>query len=126
MAVTIDSLTPDGAAAWDAFVESHPYGKPFHLLAWRDTIQSIFGFEPRYLRARENGVPTGILPLFLVQNPLSGKALISSPFAVYGGILASSPAAQDALGDRVRALGQELQVQYVDLRNSAPEQCVGF
>ena len=126
MAVTVDFLTSDGTSAWDQFVEVHPHGKPFHLLAWRDTIESIFHFTPQYLCARSDGVLAGILPLFLVRNPLSGKALISSPFAVYGGILATSPEAHEALRDRVRELGEELEVQYVDLRNSATEQRAGF
>jgi FemAB-related protein (PEP-CTERM system-associated) len=126
MALTVDFLTPEKASAWDPFVESHPSGTPFHLLAWRDTIQSIFGFKPLYLCADIDNIPAGVLPLFLIQNPLSGKALISSPFAVYGGILASSPAAKEAMAQRVRSLGEELRVQYVELRNSAPEQCAGF
>jgi hypothetical protein len=61
--------------------------------------------------------------LFLVRNPLLGKALISSPFAVYGGILADSAEARDALYGYVKGLGKELGVDYIELRNAWPEQC---
>src|ERR1035438_8748100 len=55
-----------------------------------------------------------------------GKALISSPFAVYGGILADSAEARDALYGYVKGLGEELGVDYIELRNAWPEQCGGI
>ncbi len=82
---------------WDEFVQAHPRSSPFHLLAWKRTIEESFRYRPYYLVARGGGRVRAVLPLFLVRNPLLGKALISSPFAVYGGILADSVEARDAL-----------------------------
>jgi len=67
----------------------------------------------------------GVLPLFLVQNFAVGKALISSPFAVYGGILAHKDSVRRALYARLKELGREMGVDYIELRNAFPEQCVG-
>lgn len=64
--------------------------------------------------------------MFLVQNILVGKALISSPFAVYGGILADSDEVRFALRDAARELGRYLGVQYVELRNAWEEQLSGL
>ena len=110
---------------WDEFVRRHPHGSPFHLTAWKRTIGESFGYAPRYLLAEDKGEIRGILPLFLVRNPLIGKALISSPFAVYGGILADSDDVRSRLYHHVKQLGTELGADYIELRNAFPEQCVG-
>src|ERR1017187_1332634 len=100
------------ARSTDDIVQAHPRSSPFHLLAWKRTIEESFRYRPCYLVARGGGVIRAVLPLFLVRNPLLGKALISSPFAVYGGILADSAGARDALYGYVKGLGGELDVVY--------------
>ncbi len=112
--------------AWDEFVLAHEFGTPFHLTAWRRTIESTFGYRPYYLMACEGPRVRGVLPLFLVKNVVLGKALISSPFAVYGGVLADSEAAKAALRREVESLSASLGVKFVELRNASPEQCLGF
>jgi FemAB-related protein (PEP-CTERM system-associated) len=114
------------SAAWDDFVRLHPLGTPFHLQAWRTVIEPCFRYQARYLLAEdERSRIRAVLPLFLVKNMLIGKALLSSPFAVYGGILADSRDAARALYDRAWGLGHELGVQYIELRNWHADQCVG-
>jgi FemAB-related protein (PEP-CTERM system-associated) len=125
--VKVLPLESKSSAAWDAYVHEHPQGSPFHLLAWKRSVESVFGFEPRYLTAvAEDGSITGVLPLFLIRNPLMGRVLMSTPFAVYGGALTSSDAAREAFAAELRRLGDQLGVQYVELRNAYPEQCLGF
>ena len=111
--------------AWDEFVQGHPQGSPFHLIAWKKTMEEVFGYSPRYLLATEGGCVRGVLPLFLVKNFIMGKVLISSPFAVYGGILADSPEVKQAIGERALALGRELGVEHIELRNAYAEQVFG-
>jgi FemAB-related protein (PEP-CTERM system-associated) len=123
--IEIRELAEHEDASWDEFVTRHPHGSPFHLLAWKRTIEESFPYEPRYLLAANGGTIRGVLPLFLVQNPIVGKVLLSTPFAVYGGILADSQAVLGALHECVSKLGAELRVDYVELRNSHPEQCGG-
>lgn len=115
------------AGAWDNYVQRHAQGSPFHLTAWKKSIEAVFGFEPRYLLASNaTGEIAGVLPLFLISNPLMGRVLLSSPFAVYGGVLADSAEVLAAFTAELRSLGEALQVQHVELRNAYPEQCVGF
>jgi FemAB-related protein (PEP-CTERM system-associated) len=121
----IDLLLESNAGSWDAFVHAHPHGSPFHLIAWKETIVETFGYRPLYLMARSEGTVRGVLPLFLVKNPVIGRALISSPFAVYGGILADGDAPRRALYARARSLGEKLGVDYIEFRNAVVEQCVG-
>lgn len=124
--VRIDTrfFTDNDQAMWDGLALAHPQGSPFHLIAWKRTIEQVFGYEPHYLMALRGQEVEGILPLFLVRNFLMGRALISSPFAVYGGVLANSAEAREALGERVRQLGNELGVQHIELRNAYADQCV--
>ena len=125
MSVCVSEFQPHDHAEWDQFVLAHSHASPFHLLAWKKTIEESFGYRPVYLLARVDHRVRGILPLFLVRNPVIGKALISSPFAVYGGILADSSEARRAVYDHLRGLGDELGVDYIELRNAYSEQCVG-
>jgi len=111
-------------ARWDEFVRRHPHGSPFHLQAWRNVIEEAFGYKPMYLLAERDGSIEGVLPLFLVSNVLIRKALISSPFAVYGGILANSRDAAVRLYGEAKLRAEALGVEYVELRNAYPEQCV--
>lgn len=114
------------AAQWDAYVRAHPHGSPFHLIAWKKTVEEGFGYPGRFLLAERDGAIRGILPLFLVKNLLMGKVLLSSPFAVYGGVLAADDETRAAFRDHLSGLGRSLGVQYVELRNAFPEQCLGF
>jgi FemAB-related protein (PEP-CTERM system-associated) len=102
---------------WDAFVRGHPDGSPFHLLAWRRAVERAFGHRAHYLMAsRGNGVE-GVLPLFEVRGLLGGKGLVSAPYAVYGGICASSEAARQALLEASRELAGRVGATYVELRH---------
>jgi FemAB-related protein (PEP-CTERM system-associated) len=123
--LVIQAFDEQDGAEWDNFVRSQPHGSPFHLIAWKKTIQEAFPYKPLYLLARESGRIRGVLPIFLVQNLAVGKALISTPFGVYGGILAATDAALQALYRHVKALGSKLGVDYIELRNAYPEQCAG-
>jgi FemAB-related protein (PEP-CTERM system-associated) len=116
----------DADRRWDEFVLAHPDGTPFHLIAWKKTIEATFGFKPYYLVAFCDGQICGVLPLFLVRGLLLRKALISSPFAVYGGVLANDPPAREGLRTAVENLAAKLQVQYVVVRNWTEDQILGF
>ena len=113
-------------AAWDRFVEEHPHGSPFHLSAWKKSIEETFRFQPHYLIAVQGTAVRGVLPLFLVKNLLMGKVLISSPFAVYGGILADSDEVRQELSASASQLGERLGVKHVEFRNAYEEQCTGL
>jgi|SRR5579871_366185 len=126
MALEVRTLTPAEEPLWDAFVDAHPQGSPFHLLAWKKTLEGAFGYQPEYVVAIDSGKLRGVLPLFLIRNPIMGRVLLSSPFAMYGGILADSAETLAAISAHVAHLAKRFDVQYLELRNRFPEQCTGF
>lgn len=105
------------AADWDAFVRSSADGSPFHLTAWKQAVEASFGHRPHYLLARRGGEIEGVLPMFEVRGLRGGRALISVPYAVYGGICATSEAARHALVEAATTLARRVGAAYVELRH---------
>jgi FemAB-related protein (PEP-CTERM system-associated) len=101
---------------WDNYVYQHPHGSLFHLSSWKRVIEKAFGFEPRYLVAKSQEGIRGVLPLFLLRNFIQGRVLISTPFAVYGGICASDEKARSELCRVACQMAKEEKVQYLELR----------
>ena len=134
-ASTIEAPTPSlfvrklevsDEAQWDEFVRQHPLGSPFHVIAWKKCLEENFPFRAEYLAVFEGDQIQGVLPLFLVDNWLVGKALVSTPVAPYGGALTTTEGARAALREHVVRRSQELGVRYAELRNVYPEQALGF
>jgi FemAB-related protein (PEP-CTERM system-associated) len=89
MALVCRPLEAAHVAAWDRFVDAMPNGTFFHRAAWADVLSRAFRHAPHYVFAERDGAITGVLPLMHVKTALFGNTLISSPFCVYGGPLAS-------------------------------------
>ncbi len=117
----------DLSREWDDYVLRQPTGTLFHLTAWKRAMERAFGYEPRYLVAESGGQISAVLPLFLASNPITGRTLISSPFAVYGGVCAADQRAGGLLLLRAREMARELGVQYLELRDrEVPIDAEGF
>jgi FemAB-related protein (PEP-CTERM system-associated) len=113
----------DVQARWDAFVQQQDQGTFFHTTAWKHVIERTFGFKARYIAAEHEGQIAGVLPLFLVANPLMGKTLISTPFATYGGVCTANEEARSLLLQTSMEMAQEEHVDYLELRtHEAPAQ----
>jgi len=104
-------------AAWNAFVRSHPDGTFFHLAEWQDVLRRAFGHATHYLLVEELGEIRGILPLAEVKSLVFGHALVSTPFCVYGGIVAADEAARTALETAACELARKLGVDHLEMRN---------
>jgi len=103
--------------AWDAYVDAHPDATFFHLSGWRGLIERVFRHRCHYLVAERDGRLTGVLPLAEVRSRLFGHALVSLPFAVYGGPLADDAATARALAEAAADIARRLQVGHLELRN---------
>ncbi len=104
------------AARIDAFVREHPSGTPFHRPQWSRAIAASTGNRNHYLIAEQGGTLTGVLPLTEIRSSLFGRSLVSSGFAVDGGILAHGGEAVAALTDAAVALAEKLACPTIELR----------
>ena len=112
---------PDQAAAWDAYVERAPNGSFCHRFGWLRVVERTFRHTIWPLLAERDGQVVGLLPLALVRSRLFGSMLVSTPVAVYGGVLADDEPARHALVDAALAAAHRLAVDYLELRNAGLE-----
>jgi FemAB-related protein (PEP-CTERM system-associated) len=102
---------------WDAYVSAHPSGSPFHTAAWQRMLDRTLPYVCHSAAATRDERIVGVLPLYRVRTLPFGSALVSTPLAVYGGILADDAAAEGALLRHAQALSGALGVRYLELRN---------
>jgi FemAB-related protein (PEP-CTERM system-associated) len=105
------------AARWDAFVLGCPQATFFHRAGWQRVLHQVFGHATHFLYAERDGCIEGVLPLAQVKSLLFGHALVSLPFADYGGVAASNPAAADALEAQAQKIAGRLGAGHLELRN---------
>jgi FemAB-related protein (PEP-CTERM system-associated) len=115
--VRVRDFAESDRAAWNAFVTAHPEGTFFHLAEWQDVLHRAFGHRTFYLLAESDGEIRGVLPLAQVKSLLFGNSLISTPFCVYGGIVATDEATFAALEQTACELARKLNVDYLEFRN---------
>ena len=101
----------------DAFVLEHPDSTPFHRTAWLNGVTAGTGQKAFCLIAETPARNIeGLVPAHAVGSPLFGRAMVSSGFAVGGGILATSQGVAERLADAVWKLAQAHKCPSVELR----------
>lgn len=121
--MNISRLSPSdisGAQRWNAFVQACPDATFFHRAEWQTIIQDVFRHPTHFLLAENRGEIEGILPLAHVKSLLFGNALVALPFAVYGGVAATTPDAAAALEAAAQDLARQLGVDHLEFRNLSP------
>lgn len=118
--LAVSTIAPDDAAALreiDAFLLGRSDATPFHRPAWVTATARGTGQQALFLAARAGGgAMRGLLPLNIIHSPLFGRALVSSGFAVDGGIIADAPATARLLADAAMDVAQRHACQTVELR----------
>ena len=114
------------AEGWDKFVVQQPTGTLFHTLAWKRAMERTFGFRARYAYAEREGKITGVAPMFSISNWIVGRCLISTPYAVYGGICAADEESEEALLGFLKEQAYSEQVDYLELRYRQRDMIPGF
>jgi len=115
--VTVRGLESHETAKWDAFVAQCPESTFFHRIGWREIIEDVFGHRCHYLVAERDGRWTGVMPLAAIRSRMFGHALVSLPFAVYGGPAANDTESARALIASAEGIARELGVDHLEVRN---------
>ncbi|QGN53209.1 FemAB family XrtA/PEP-CTERM system-associated protein [Novosphingobium sp. Gsoil 351] len=99
----------------DDFLDSRPEATPFHSRVWLEAIEAATGHPAHVLLGEERGRIVGLLPLHRATS-LFGAALVSTGFAVGGGILAETPRAAALLARSAEELAARLACPAIELR----------
>ena len=98
-------VTPRRHARWDAFVAGCPGATFFHRAGWQQVIEDVFGHRTHFLYAQARRSASRASCRWRRSGAvLFGDALVSLPFAVYGGVAAEH--AEGGGGARGRGAGR--------------------
>src|SRR4030042_2598181 len=104
----------------DEFVRNMPNAKICHTYQWGDATAKASHLKSFYLVARDADRIHGVLPLTQSKSRLFGNIMVSQAFSDYGGILADSDNARDALFNYAVELATANNCQTIEFRNIQP------
>jgi len=115
--IEVKQLQIADRSRWDAFIDASEQATFFHRSGWQQVVEEACAHPTYYLYAETDNRICGVLPLGHVRSRFFGNALISMPFCVSGGIVAESEMAFSALEDAACKLAEQLEVDYLEMRN---------
>jgi FemAB-related protein (PEP-CTERM system-associated) len=117
----LEELAADAHGDWDTYIANAPGATFFHRAGWMRAIRDVYGHRPCYFVAREpgSGRICGVLPLFAVSGPLTGRALISIPYAVSGGVVADHAGIEAQMVATAQREARRQKVRYLELRSAS-------
>lgn len=105
------------AARIEDYLGRQSAATPFHSPVWMKAAERACGHVVHYFVATdEQKAVRGVLPLHDVRSSLFGRALVSSAFAVGGGVLADTPEIGGQLADAGWALARTAGAPSLELR----------
>ena len=105
---------------WDDYVLAHPKGLAYQLFAWKDAVNSAYGFKGHYFFAMDNDLIKGIFPLIRTHLPLLKGEWVSLPYCDAGGILADSREIEMSLLLKALESARDLEISRIEIRSSKP------
>ncbi len=108
-----------------AFVAQCADATVFHRPEWLSAVEAACGHDTHVLLAETAGDIVAMLPLNAVHSPLFGRALVSTGFAVDGGVI-GDPAQTQPLADAALRLAARLSCPCVELRGGALPEGAGW
>jgi FemAB-related protein (PEP-CTERM system-associated) len=103
----------------DAWVLAQVSGLPFHRPKWLNAVAAGTGQAAHCFVAERGDRIAGLLPCHIMHSPLFGRALVSSGFAVGGGILTDSKAVAARLADAAWQFAERWSCPAAELRGGA-------
>jgi len=107
------------AKRWNEYVSHQAHASPYHLFAWKQSIEYSYHQQSHYLMALDNqNNITGILPTILIKPPLGYATLCSLPYCDRGEALANSPDIVAQLISKANELRQKLKAHRYEYRST--------
>lgn len=115
----VERIDPVMDPRWDRFVESHPLGMVYHMSGWKRAVETNFPHIKGHYLALTDGAGDAIragFPLYEVRSWLTGKRLVSIPFASVCDPLISSSSDFAILFEAALSLSRSLGITRVEIR----------
>ncbi len=119
--LTIRLAETQDQACWNEYVKQHSEASPYHLYAWRQSIEQAYRHKGIYLIAEENEHIVGVLPSILMSPPLFSNKLCCLPFCDMGKPLCNSLSIKQNLIQHALKLSQQHQCKAIELREEDTE-----
>lgn len=112
---------PREVEEWDAFVEAHPQGTPFHHSSWLRVLDETYSLKVSARICRDSDARIcGIFPAVEIKNWLRGSRIVSLPFSDFcGPLFTNLPSDSDTLRGLIGMNGKN-NVSF-EVRSSLPE-----
>jgi len=115
--MTVKIVDPSTDPRWDDLVSVHKYGSIYHQSAWKEVIETTYGYTPLYfVHEGDEGKLKGGLPFFLIKSRITGTRLVSLPFSDFCGPLAGTQEDLNMLVSAAVAAKEQLRASYVEIR----------
>ena len=109
---------PIDEARWDAYVARTPGASFYHRFGWKGVNEDMLDHRAAFLAAvGDDQTITGIFPLVQVKSFLFGNIACSMPFVNYGGPVADTPEAEQALLAEAKRVCDDWNVEFLEIRS---------
>lgn len=111
------TLDPLSDPRWGTFAATHPDASAFHQVAWLKSLAQTYGYSPLALTPNAPGDSlTDALVFCKVQSWITGRRLVSLPFADHCEPLLSATMAGAAADGWITELGASHKWKYIEMR----------
>jgi hypothetical protein len=115
--LNVYALDPLADRRWPDFVRHHPDASIFHTAQWLEALRRTYGYEPvAYTTTAPESPLTNAVVLCDVRSWVTGRRLVSVPFADHCQPLIDTPPARDAILAELRRSVDRGGRKYVELR----------
>jgi hypothetical protein len=116
---TVSLIDPCEDPRWENFIDKHQFGWITHSTGWKRVLEAVFphlkGYYHVIIDDQNKEIIAG-LPVFKVSSTLTGKRMVSIPFATLCDPLVSSVEDAEILSDAVLQMAQKFHCKYVEIR----------
>jgi hypothetical protein len=112
----VEILDETRKADWDAFVDTNPNVIAWHSYYYSYVLKKMYNLSFFPIAAYDGSAICGILPLYLSDTLRRGKILMSVPYFVAGGIVATNGEAEQLLLKKAAELAKETKAAHIALR----------
>jgi hypothetical protein len=115
--VPVYTLDPLNDPRWKGFVEAHPSASVFHTTSWLEALRLTYGYEPVvFTTSPPQSRLTNGIAFCRISSWLTGRRMVSLPFADHCEPLFESDEAGNELIDFLRSLINGTNWKYIEIR----------